>query len=129
LKEKALAILDALGSPDGELSILLLDDAQIAVLNETYLQRQGPTNVISFPMREGAYAEINPDLLGDVVISMETAEKESLTAGMAMTDRLKELMIHGILHLFGYDHETSETQARRMEAKSRELFKLIGPIS
>ena len=125
LKEKAQAILDALGSPDGELSILFLDDPQIAVLNKNYLQREGPTNVIAFPMREGAFAEINPDLLGDIVISLETAEKEGLAAGMSMKDRLWELMIHGILHLFGYDHETSETEARRMEAKSRELLEKI----
>lgn len=122
LKEKAQAILDALGSPDGELSILLLDDPQIAVLNKDYLQREGPTNVIAFPMREGAFAEINPELLGDVVISLETAAKEGLAAGVPMEDRLAELMIHGILHLFGYDHEISETEARRMEAKSRELL-------
>jgi probable rRNA maturation factor len=125
LKEKAQAILDALGSPDGELSILLLDDPQIAVLNKNYLQREGPTNVIAFPMREGAFAEINPDLLGDIVVSLETAEKEGLAAGMSMKDRLGELMVHGILHLFGYDHETSETEARRMEAKSREILKQL----
>lgn len=125
MKEKAQAILDALGSPDGELSILFLDDPQIAVLNKNYLQREGPTNVIAFPMREGAFVEINPDLLGDIVISLETAEKEGLAAGMSMKDRLGELMIHGILHLFGYDHETSETEARRMEAKSRELLEKI----
>ncbi len=129
MKEKAQAILDALGSPDGELSILFLDDPQIAVLNKNYLQREGPTNVIAFPMREGAFAEINPDLLGDIVISLETAEKEGLAAGMSMKDRLGELMIHGILHLFGYDHETSETEAMRMEAKSRELLKQLDPFS
>lgn len=128
LKEKAQAILDALGSPDGELSILLLDDPQIAALNKNYLQREGPTNVIAFPMREGAFAEINPDLLGDVAISLETAEREGLAAGMSMKDRLGELMIHGILHLFGYDHETSEAEARRMEAKTRELLAQIGPL-
>jgi probable rRNA maturation factor len=129
LKEKAQAILSALGSPDGELSILLLDDPQIAVLNKDYLQREGPTNVIAFPMREGAFVEITPDLLGDVVISLETAEKEGLAAGMTMQDRLGELMVHGILHLFGYDHETTETEARRMEAKSRELLKQLEPFS
>ena len=115
-------------SPEGELSILLLDDPQIAVLNKNYLQREGPTNVIAFPMREGAFAEINPDLLGDVVISLETAEKESLATGVSMNDRLGELMVHGILHLFGYDHEVSETEARRMEAKTNELLKQIGAI-
>jgi probable rRNA maturation factor len=129
LKEKAQAILNALGSPDGELSILLLDDPQIAVLNKDYLQREGPTNVIAFPMKEGAFAEITPDLLGDVVISLETAEKEGLAAGMSMQDRLGELMVHGILHLLGYDHETTETEARRMEAKSRELLKQLEPFS
>ena len=125
LKERAQTILDALGSPDGELSILLLDDPQIAVLNKNYLQREGPTNVIAFPMREGVFAEVNPDLLGDVVISLETAAKEGLAAGVSMEDRLDELLIHGILHLFGYDHETSATEAGRMEAKSRELLKKI----
>jgi probable rRNA maturation factor len=129
LKEKAQAILNALGSPDGELSILLLDDPQIAVLNKDYLQREGPTNVIAFPMKEGAFAEITPDLLGDVVISLETAEKEGLAAGMSMQDRLGELMVHGILHLLGYDHETTETEALRMEAKSRELLKQLEPFS
>ena len=129
LKEKAQAILSALGSPDGELSILLLDDPQIAVLNKEYLQREGPTNVIAFPMREGAFAEITPDLLGDVVISLETAEKEGLAAGMSMEDRLGELMVHGILHLFGYDHETTEIEAQRMEAKSLELLEQIGSLS
>jgi probable rRNA maturation factor len=118
-----------LGSPDGELSILLLDDPQIAVLNKNYLQREGPTNVIAFPMREGAFAEINPEILGDVVISLETAAKEGLAAGVPMENRLGELMIHGILHLFGYDHETSETEAGRMEAKTRELVKQIEPFS
>lgn len=118
-----------MGSPDGELSILLLDDPQIAVLNKDYLQREGPTNVIAFPMREGAFAEINPELLGDVVISLETAAKEGLAAGVPMEDRLAELMIHGILHLFGYDHEISETEARRMEAKSRGLLERIEPLN
>jgi probable rRNA maturation factor len=128
LKEKAQVILDALGSPDGELSILLLDDSQIGVLNKNYLQREGPTNVIAFPMREGVFAEINPDLLGDVVISLETAEKEGLAAGVSMKERLDELLIHGILHLFGYDHEISETQAIRMESKTCELLEQIGSL-
>ena len=129
LKKIAQTILDALGCPDGELSILLLDDPQIAVLNKDYLQREGPTNVIAFPMQEGAFAEINPDLLGDVVISLETAAKEGLAAGVSMEERLEELMIHGILHLFGYDHERSEKEAARMESKSRELLARIGLLN
>ena len=125
LKEKTKAILDALDCPEGELSILLLDDPQIAVLNKTYLKREGPTNVIAFPMREGEFGEVTPNLLGDVVISLETTAKESKVAGIPMEERLLELTIHGILHLFGYDHEKSEKEARRMEQKSRQLAKQL----
>jgi len=129
VKEKAQAILDALDSPDVELSILLVDDAQIAVLNQDYLQRQGPTNVIAFPMREGEFAQVNPDLLGDVVISLETAEKEGEVGGQGLQDRLSELLIHGILHLFDYDHEKSEAEAEKMEIKSHELLEIIKSLS
>jgi probable rRNA maturation factor len=114
-----------LDCPEGELSILLVDDAQIAVLNKDYLKREGPTNVIAFPMREGPFPDISPDLLGDVVISVETAQKESELAGISMEERLIALMVHGILHLFGYDHETSEKDAQEMARKNRELLDLF----
>jgi probable rRNA maturation factor len=117
-----------LDCPDGELSILLLDDSQIAVLNKTYLKREGPTNVIAFPMREGEFGEVTPNLLGDVVISLETTAKESKIAGIPMEERLLELTIHGILHLFGYDHEKSEKEARRMDQKSRQLTRQLHNI-
>ena len=125
MKKKAQAILDALDSPKVELSILLIDDTQIAILNRDYLQRKGPTNVIAFPMREGEFTEVNPELLGDVVISLETAEREGLAGGQSMQSRLDELLIHGILHLIGYDHENSEAEAEEMEAKSNELLEML----
>jgi len=111
--------------PDGEISILLVDDPQIETLNQKYLNRQGPTNVIAFAMREGEFSHLTPHLLGDVVISMDTTAKEAQDAGLSMEHRFKELLIHGILHLFGYDHEDSEKEARRMEKKSQELLELI----
>lgn len=133
IKEKAIqkkvrAILNALDCPDGELSIVLVDDVRIADLNQTYLQHAGPTNVISFPMREGDFSEINPQVLGDVVISMDTCAREAAEAGMAMETRLDQLLIHGILHLLGYDHVHSESEAREMEAKSDELLALVKGI-
>jgi len=76
-------------------------------------------------MREGLFAEITPDLLGDVAISLETAAKEGAMAGISMEDRLTELLVHGILHLCGYDHETSEEEALRMEKKSQEILKIL----
>ncbi len=111
--------------PEGEISILIVDDPQIEVLNQQYLKRQGPTNVIAFAMREGEFSDLTPHLLGDVVISTDTAAKEAQDAGMSLGRRFNELLVHGILHLFGYDHEDSEEDARRMEEKSRELLELI----
>jgi probable rRNA maturation factor len=108
--------------PDAELSILLVDDQQIANLNKEYLNRKGSTNVIAFPMREGQFNEITPNLLGDVVISVETAAKEAKTSGISMQKRFNQLLIHGILHLLGYDHEQTQAEADRMEKKSNWLF-------
>jgi len=126
IKQTARAILDALDCPDGELSILLVDDQQIEKINTEYLNREGPTNVIAFPMREGEFSELTPDLLGDVVISVETAGKEAETAGISMQKRFDQLLIHGILHLMGYDHEKTRKEATRMEKKSSELMKMLG---
>ena len=125
VRKKAQAVLSALGSPDGELSVILVDDVRIARLNQDYLQRQGPTNVIAFSMREGAYNEINPHLLGDVVISMETCAREAQQAGMLITHRFDQLLIHGILHIFGYDHVQTAAEARRMDAKAEALLAIL----
>ena len=118
-------ILGALDCPDGEISILIVDDPKIEKLNRKYLNRPGPTNVIAFPMREGEFSHLSPQLLGDVVISTDTAAKEAQNSGMSMEQRFKQLLVHGILHLFGYDHETSDQDARKMEKKSQELLELI----
>ena len=115
-----------MGSPDGELSILIVDDPDISELNKQYLNRAGSTNVIAFPMQEGRFSGISPQLLGDVVISADTAMKEAHDAGITFEERLTELLIHGVLHLFGYDHVTTPEDARIMEEKSRELIVMLG---
>ena len=125
IRRKAQVILDVLGSHEAELSILLVDDAAIAQLNQQYLSRPGPTNVIAFPMREGEFADVSPQLLGDVVISVDTAAQESDEAGIALAVRLDELLVHGVLHLFGYDHEKNNADARVMAKKSAALMELI----
>lgn len=121
----ARRILNALGYPDAQLSILIVDDTQIAEFNLAYLNHTGPTNVISFPMQEGPFSGISPDLLGDVVISADTAHREAVEAGMQMVERFNQLLIHGILHLTGYDHVHSEEEAAVMEQKSNELMQRI----
>ena len=125
----AQAILNALAFPDGELSILIVDDPQIEQLNRKYLNREGPTNVIAFPMREGSFGDLNPQLLGDVVISTDTAASEAAVADIPTETRITELLIHGILHLFGYDHENNEQESRRMEQKSSELIEAVSGLN
>ena len=125
IQQTARAILGALDFPDGELSILLVDDQQIETLNIEYLNRKGPTNVIAFSMREGQFNDITPNLLGDVVISVETAKKEAHAANISMQNRFNQLLIHGILHLVGYDHEKTQKEAKRMEKKSNELLSML----
>ena len=125
IRQTATAVLNALEYPDAELSILIVDDQKIAQLNQEYLNRKGPTNVIAFPMREGKFSEIAPNLLGDVVISIETACQEGQSGGLSMEERFDQLLIHGILHLLGYDHENTKFEARKMEKKAQELLNII----
>jgi len=121
----AKAILNALECPDGELSILIVDDAEIAKINKTYLGRSGPTNVIAFPMTEGQFGDINPNLLGDVVISLDTAAREARDDCVSLESRFDQLLIHGILHLFGFDHEQTSEEDKRMAEKAQELLEFL----
>ena len=111
--------------PEAELSILIVDDQQIAQLNHQYLNREGPTNVIAFPMRQGPSSDITPNLLGDVVISADTAKREAKSAGISAQHRFDQLLVHGTLHLLGYDHEHSASEASKMEKKAKELLQLL----
>ena len=128
IQRSAQAILDALGSPDDVLSIVVVDDDRIAVINETYLNHSGPTNVISFSMREGEYGDVNPQVIGDVIISMDTCVREAHQAGLTVDQRFAQLLVHGILHLFGYDHTRSRAQAEEMEARSEALLAALKTI-
>ena len=122
VRTTAQALLDVLGYPESELSILIVDDNEIADLNSRYLGRTGSTNVIAFPMLEGEYSEVSEEMLGDVVISADTTQKEADEGGVDFETRFDELLVHGMLHLLGYDHERDEEQAEEMEKKNRELL-------
>ncbi len=114
-----------LGCLDAELSIAFVDDPGMQELNRRYLRRDRPTNVLAFSMREGEFSALSPRLLGDVVISVETAERQSSRFGLSRTEMILLLMIHGILHLLGYDDKGSKREAREMAAKERELLRRI----
>jgi len=118
-------ILAKLGLPEAELSLLLVDDKQIQELNLRFLGRDKPTNVLAFSMREGEYSSLHPHLLGDLVISIETAKRQSKQSGLNEMEMFILLLIHGVLHLLGYEHEGSKKDAREMTLKQKELFQLI----
>lgn len=123
----AVAILSALGCPEEtELSVSIVGDRTIRRINRDYLGRDKATNVISFSLQEGEWAGVTPHALGDVVISADTAAREAEAGGMDTFERLSFLLLHGILHLCGFDHERSgQAEADKMEQKERELFRIL----
>ena len=127
LKKVAARILSALGCPEEtELSVSIVGDRSIRIVNREYLAKDRPTNVISFSLQEGDCGGINPHALGDVIISADTAAREADEGGMPFFERLSFLLMHGILHLCGYDHERSgEAEADKMQKKEQQLFKIL----
>lgn len=107
-------LLDLTGWPGAELSVLLVDDKRIAELNRTWRNKDGPTNVLAFSLTEGEDSSMALNLLGDIVISVETAAREAAEEGVSLHQRVRFLLVHGMLHLTGYDHEKSESEAERM---------------
>lgn len=126
MRQVAERILRNLNCQDKELSLVLLDDDEIRKINRDYLGRDYPTNVISFSLLEGKFSNINPHMLGDIVISTETACRHANEEKIPLQDELDFLMIHGLLHLLGYNHEgTSCSEAAKMKEKEQELFAQI----
>ncbi len=118
-------ILNVLGQEGREVSIVLLDDDAISRLNRQYLQRFRPTNVLAFPVEgEGGESARSPHL-GDIAISVETARRQARAVGGRTEDEVLYLMIHGLLHLLGQDHEGSREERREMEAEEKRLFSLL----
>ena len=107
-----------------ELSLVLADDAAVAALNARWRQRSGPTNVLAFASEERAMPPA-PRLLGDVVLAYETVTREAHDQGKTLADHLVHLVIHGVLHLLGYDHDAARP-ARRMEALETRILARLG---
>ncbi|MBU1275783.1 MAG: rRNA maturation RNase YbeY [Proteobacteria bacterium] len=123
LVERVARVLELTGQPpEAELSLVICGDDEIAQINQQWLGRQGPTNVISFAQSEGGAEGINPELLGDVVVSADTAAREAAEHGLDPDEHLMRLIIHGILHILGYEHEQGGEPARLMEEKTEELL-------
>jgi probable rRNA maturation factor len=117
-------MLHALGIGDAELSILLVDDATIQVLNREHRGKDRPTDVLAFPVDEKPVRG-SPRILGDVVISLETALRQARARKRSLVPEVRFLLAHGLLHLIGYDHAT-RIQKRRMSSATRRLVRAAG---
>ena len=126
VRKKAGKILSALGLSDRELSLTLINDRAMAHLNRETFGRRGPTNVIAFPLDDAPSPGGPPALLGEVVISLQTTRRQAQEFGWPWQELLDFFLIHGILHLLGYDHGDPATEAT-MTAKTWELMSLLYP--
>ncbi len=122
-KLKTTKILSALGLNDAELSVIFVSDKRIRSYNRDYRFIDKATDVLSFAAREGEGPDCG-DELGDVFISTETAMRQSVEYGVTLEEEITRLLIHGVLHLAGYDHMQPE-DARRMKALEKKLLKQV----
>jgi probable rRNA maturation factor len=123
----ARAALDAAGiAADAcEISLLAADDARIRALNAAFRGKDAPTNVLSWPSGEDAVPPGARRFLGDLALAYETCLREAETAGIAPSDHVAHLVVHGVLHLLGMDHVT-ESEAEAMEALETKILARLG---
>lgn len=130
IRRIATAMLAHLDLEGAELSVLLTDDAEIHELNRTYRHKDRPTDVLAFAMREGEAQAGAPDqgeLLGDVVISLETACRQATARRRTPLAEVRFLLAHGLLHLIGYDHQT-DAEEREMTRATRALVRAASTV-
>jgi rRNA maturation RNase YbeY len=151
LRRTAEAVLSAARADGAELSLVLVSDRRMRALNRRYRKKDRPTDVLSFPLtpslpsgapialptamgREGegvgggARYSSPPMLLGDIVISMETAKRQASEFGHGLREELRRLLVHGVLHLLGYDHERGPRDAALMARKERVILRVVESI-
>lgn len=106
---------------DSEVAVVLTDDSRVRALNRVWRGIDKPTNVLSFPAKEGRKRQGAPSLLGDIVIAYETTAREALAQGTPFLHYLAHLTVHGFLHLRGYDHQADD-EAETMERLERTIL-------
>jgi probable rRNA maturation factor len=121
LKKIALKILHLLDQNQAELSVVLVDNAEIRKLNAKFRAKDYPTDVLSFPADDELPTGVR--LLGDVVISVEKAKRQAKERRRSLNQEMAFLLIHGIVHLLGYDHERSVKEARIMESLEKRIYR------
>lgn len=119
IKSMLLELMDLWGLKDTEVSVCLTDDETVRSLNKTYRGKDKPTDVLSFVYNEpaGKYT-----LLGEIVISVDTAERQARDLGHSLEEEIKRLLVHGFVHLLGYDHERGEEEEKRFKSLEQEFL-------
>lgn len=117
--QSGVALMDG-----ADVSVMLSDDARVREVNRAWRKMDKPTNVLSFPAAEADRISSSP-FLGDIILAFETVEREAVDEGRPFADHVAHLMVHGFLHLIGYDHETDE-DAERMEALETKVLAELG---
>jgi probable rRNA maturation factor len=107
------------------LSVLFVGDRAMRTLNRRYRGKDKTTDVLSFSLREGAFPHVQPDVLGDIVIAVPTAARQAAEREHSLGSEIEFLLVHGLLHLLGYDHERGNDEARRMKRRELQLRKRI----
>jgi probable rRNA maturation factor len=123
LKKIAIKILELVEQSQAELSVALVNNAKIRELNATFRKKDQPTDVLSFPA--GKELPKGVRLLGDVVISVEKARKQAKEKGRTLNEEMVTLLIHGVVHLLGYDHERSAKDARIMSRLEERIYRAL----
>jgi probable rRNA maturation factor len=119
-------LLKHLDCTDKEISLSFVSDETIQRLNNQYRNKNKPTDVLSFSLQEGEFSYINPDILGDIVISADTAKIDAEKNALSFEQEINFLIIHGLLHLLGYNHEnTTKEETKKMQKKEIELLELL----
>ena len=128
INKKIETVMNNLDCLNQEVSILLTADADIRELNQQFRSIDQATDVLSFPQNAEEDPPIPGELiLGDIAVSLDTAQVQAKEHGLTFEEEIILLLIHGILHLLGYDHEISEQEEEKMRSKTRELFNLVFP--
>lgn len=129
LDRQARAILSDVGAESAELGIVLVGDQRMRGLNRRYRGKDRTTDVLAFAMRDSSAphpsSPLVPVLLGDVVIAVPTAVRQAKQGHRSLDEELTVLLVHGILHLCGYDHEQNEKEARRMHRRERMILRSL----
>lgn len=124
LEARALRMLEAMSLQSCDLSILLCSDAEMHALNRDYRGKDRPTDVLAFALQEGEVLPGQAEMLGDVVISLDTARRQAAEKGHSILHEVTFLLAHGLLHLLGYDHQ-NDADEEKMRKKTEFLMALF----